>query len=161
MTRLIKRLIANRRARLGILLVGLLAVAAVLSPILVEHDPAEQLGLAMQQHPPSAAHPLGTDLVGRDLLSRVLAGIRLSLAIASISVLISVTVGTGVGLVSGYSGGMVDAVLMRSVDAALAVPRVLLLLVVLVIFPIGVPSLVAVWASPAGLALAGSCVPRS
>ncbi|MDJ0767065.1 MAG: ABC transporter permease [Myxococcota bacterium] len=138
------RLLMGRRSRFGLALIACLVFAAVLSPLIVEYSPTEQLGLALQSQPPSAAHPLGTDLVSRDLLSRVLSGMRLSLTIALLSVFISVTVGTGVGLTAGYLGGVVDICLMRTVDAALAVPRVLLLLVVLIILPPTVLSLVAV-----------------
>ncbi len=138
------RIFRDRRAMLGVGVVCLLTVAAVLAPLLVQYHPAEQLGYALQQQPPSSAHPFGTDHVGRDVLSRVLAGVRLSLSIASLSVLLSLTIGTGVGLSAGYFSGMVDSVLMRSVDAALAVPRVLLLLVLLTVLPAGVVGLVFV-----------------
>ena len=126
-----ERLLQDRRALAGAFLVCFLALAALIAPLLIQYDPAEQLGYALQQQPPSAAHPFGTDHVGRDVLSRVLSGIRLSLSIATVSVLLSLTIGTGVGLFAGYIGGIVDALLMRFVDAALAVPRVLLLLVLL------------------------------
>ena len=139
-----ERLLGNRRTVSGVLLVGILAVAALFAPFVVQYEPAEQLGYALQQQPPSPAHPFGTDLVGRDVLSRVLSGIRLSLSIATVSVLVSLTIGTGVGMVSGFLGGTVDAILMRIVDAALAIPRVLLLLVLLTLFPTGVVGLIAV-----------------
>ena len=139
-----KRLLQSRRTVSGALLVGSLAIAALLAPLAIQYDPAEQLGYALQQQPPSPAHPFGTDLVGRDVLSRVLFGIRLSISIATISVLVSLTVGTGLGLVSGYFGGVVDTILMRIVDAALAIPRLLLLLVLLTLFPTGIFGLIAV-----------------
>ena len=138
------RLTRSRRARTGFALVAILLAAASFAPFLMDFRPAEQLGVEFQLQPPSSAHPFGTDHVGRDVLSRVLAGIRLSLAIACSAVLLSVTVGTGVGLMAGYFGGVADALLMRIVDAALAVPRVLLLLVVLSVLPAGTVSLVAV-----------------
>jgi peptide/nickel transport system permease protein len=138
------RILRDRRARVGIVLVASLALAAVVAPAFVTYSPAEQLGAAYQMQPPSASHLFGTDSVGRDLLSRVLSGIRLSLGIALLSVLISVTIGTGVGLVAGYAGGAVDSLLMRFVDAGLAIPRVLLLLTVLAVLPTGVVGLVCV-----------------
>lgn len=144
MTDTITRLLRNKRASFGAVVVCLLTVAALLAPLLIAYEPAEQLGFSFQQKPPSAAHPFGTDHVGRDVLSRVLAGVRLSLSIASLSVLLSLTIGTGVGLCAGYLGGVVDTILMRSVDAALAVPRVLLLLVVLTLVPPGTMGLVVV-----------------
>ena len=83
--------------------------------------------------PPSAEHPFGTDQLSRDVLSRVVSGARVSLAVAALAVALSVTLGAGVGLVAGYWGGAVDAVLMRLVDGALAVPRLFLLLLVLAV----------------------------
>ncbi len=139
-----ERLLQDRRALAGAWLVFFLALTALIAPLLIQYDPAEQLGYALQQQPPSAAHPFGTDHVGRDVLSRVLSGIRLSLSIATVSVLLSLTIGTGVGLFAGYVGGVVDALLMRFVDAALAIPRVLLLLVLLTLFPTGILGLIAV-----------------
>ncbi len=104
----------------------------MLAPILSSFDPTAQLDLATGQlRPPSWRHPFGTDFYSRDLLSRVLFGARISLAIALLSVALSVTVGTAVGLLAGFAGGAVDTLLMRFVDAALAVPRVFLLLVFL------------------------------
>jgi peptide/nickel transport system permease protein len=144
MTGSAKRLRRDRRAVSGAFIVLLLTLAALSAPLLVQYDPAEQLGYALQQHPPSTAHPFGTDHVGRDVLSRVLAGIRLSISIATVSVLLSLTIGTSVGLVAGYVGGTVDTLLMRIVDAALAVPRVLLLLVLLTLFPTGILGLITV-----------------
>jgi peptide/nickel transport system permease protein len=144
MTETGRRVLRDRRIIFGAAVVSFLTVAALLAPLLMQYDPAEQLGYAFQQQPPSAAHPFGTDHVGRDVLSRVLAGIRLSLAIASLSVLLSLTIGTAVGLFAGYLGGIADTLLMRFVDAALAVPRILLLLVVLTLLPSGVVGLVIV-----------------
>jgi ABC-type dipeptide/oligopeptide/nickel transport system permease subunit len=144
MTEAGRKILRDRRALFGASVVCLLTAVAVLAPWLIQYDPAEILGQAFQQQPPSAAHPFGTDHVGRDVLSRVLAGIRLSLSIASLSVLLSLTIGTGVGMLAGYIGGIVDTLLMRIVDAALAVPRVLLLLVVLTLLPSGVVGLVVV-----------------
>ena len=144
MTDTATRILRDRRAMFGAAVVCLLTAAAVLAPLLVQYHPAEQLGHAFQQRPPSFAHPFGTDQVGRDVLSRVLAGVRLSLSIASLSVLLSLTIGTGVGLAAGHFGGWVDTLLMRCVDAALAVPRVLLLLVLLMVLPPGVVGLIFV-----------------
>lgn len=138
------RLLRDRRALFGASLICLLTFAAVFAPLFVQYHPTEQLGYALQQQPPSTAHPFGTDHVGRDVLSRVLSGVRLSLSIASLAVLLSLTIGTSVGLVAGFFGGVVDTLLMRLVDTALAVPRVLLLLVVLTLLPTGVVGLVTV-----------------
>jgi len=130
-----RRLLHNRRARLGLLLIGLLTAAAVLSPVIAPYDPTEHLDILNKRLlAPSFEHLMGTDFYSRDLLSRVLYGARISLAIAFLSILVSVTIGTAVGMVAGYFGGMVDGVLMRLVDAALAIPRVFLLLVILALW---------------------------
>ena len=138
------RFLSDRRALAGAFLVVFLTLAALIAPLVIQYDPAEQLGYALQKQPPSTTHPFGTDLVGRDVLSRVLSGIRLSLTIATVSILLSLTVGTGVGLIAGYAAGLVDTIVMRFVDALLAIPRVLLLLVLLTLFPTGVIGLIAV-----------------
>lgn len=146
MTGVLGRLWASRRGRAGLVLVGALALAALLAPVLAPYDPIAQLDLVSKRlAPPSWGHPLGTDDLSRDLLSRMLYGARISLSIACASVLVSVTVGTGVGLVAGYAGGAVDASLMRLVDGALAVPRVFLLLVVLGLWhDVGLAALVVI-----------------
>jgi peptide/nickel transport system permease protein len=119
---------------------------AAAAPWLTSHDPATQLDLAARQYaPPSLEHPFGTDFFSRDVLSRVLHGARLSLAIATLSVTLSITLGTAVGLAAGLAGGGLDSLLMRLVDAALAVPRVFLVLVIVALWPdLGVPGLIAV-----------------
>ena len=129
------RLWTAPRARLGLLLVALLVLAAAAAPWLAPYDPSAQLDLAtLQLAPPSTAHPLGTDLFSRDVLSRLLHGARISLSIAVLAVLVAVTVGTAVGLAAGYGGPVLDAVLMRVVDSGLAIPRVFLLLMVLALW---------------------------
>ncbi|GBD31431.1 MAG: peptide ABC transporter permease [Gemmatimonadales bacterium] len=129
-----------KRARLDASAWVVLAIlaAALLAPVLAPYDPTAQLDLANRRLlPPSPAHPLGTDLFSRDLLSRLLYGARLSLWIACFSVAIAVVVGTGVGLAAGYLGGTADALIMRLVDTALAIPRIFLLLVVLTLWEQG------------------------
>ena len=97
-------------------------------------DPFRQFDLeGLASVAPTVDHPFGTDQLSRDVLSRVVTGARISLAVAALAVGLSVTLGAGVGLVAGYWGGSVDAVLMRFVDGALAVPRLFLLLLVLAV----------------------------
>ncbi len=146
MKALLERLWEHRRARTGFLLVAVLCGGALLAPLLTPYDPTLQLGLDSRQSlPPSLQHPFGTDLFSRDLLSRVLFGARISLSIALLSVMISITIGTAVGLVAGQAGGVVDMLLMRAVDAALAIPRIFLLLVVLALWHnVGVISLILI-----------------
>jgi peptide/nickel transport system permease protein len=128
----------SRRLRAGLLAVGVLYLIALLAPVLAPYDPAAQLNLAGGRLlPPSLAHPLGTDALSRDLLSRLLFGARLSLAIAGLAVVVAVTLGTAVGLAAGLAGGVLDGILMRSVDAALAIPRVFLLVAILALWEQG------------------------
>ncbi|HEX5580957.1 MAG TPA: ABC transporter permease, partial [Gemmatimonadaceae bacterium] len=115
---------------------ALVALAAVLAPALSPYPPDRILdAVALQRIPPSLAHPLGTDDVGRDLLSRVLHGGRASLGVALLSTLIATTLGTLVGTVAGYVGGATDAVLMRAIDVLLSIPRLLVLVAVLALWP--------------------------
>ena len=129
-----RRLSGNRRWRHGVLLLGLLGGLAALAPLLAPYDPTIQLGLPKQLLPPSPAHPFGTDMFSRDVLSRVIYGARISFVIALFSVLLSVTLGTCVGLAAGYGGRVLDTLIMRAIDAALAIPRVFLLLVILALW---------------------------
>lgn len=125
----------NTRLRLGLWFVGILTAVTLFAPLLAPYDPAAQLDvIALRNVPPSPSHPLGTDLYSRDVLSRVLYGARMSLTIAALAVGLSVTLGTGVGLVAGLAGRWLDAVLMRAVDTGLAIPRIFLLLVVLALW---------------------------
>lgn len=142
----VRAILGQRRAQAGLLLVGVLCAGALLAPLLAPYDPIAQLDLDQRQlTPPSLEHPFGTDLLSRDLLSRVLFGARISLAIAFLSVLVSITVGTLVGLAAGFTGRTADALLMRAVDAALAIPRIFLLLVILALWGnVGVPTLILI-----------------
>lgn len=108
---------------------GVLAALAIAGPWLAPYDPLAQpdpVGLALL--PPSWAHPFGTDPISRDVLSRMLVGARLSLGIAALAVTVSVLLGTLVGAMAALSGRWADDLLMRATDAAMAVPRLLLLL---------------------------------
>ena len=130
-----QRLQGDNRARVavGVLLVVLLT--GILAPLLAPYDPRVQLDIAhLQTQPPSMAHPFGTDVFSRDVLSRVLYGTRVSMSVALIAVSVSMIFGTCVGALSGYAGGMIDAFVMRIVDAALSIPAVLLLIVVITLW---------------------------
>ncbi len=117
--------------RAGALLLAAMAIAAVAGPALVQ-DPLAIPDLLAGATPPGADHPFGTDENNRDVLARVVHGARISMSVAGLSVLLSLGLGALVGTVSGYRGGWVDAGLMRLVDAALAVPRLFLLLILTV-----------------------------
>jgi peptide/nickel transport system permease protein len=113
------------RLAIGGSLVLLLLLVAILAPALTRYDPiVGDITDALQA--PSAAHWLGTDDQGRDVLSRVMFGSRISLSVGLISVSIGLVVGVTIGLVAGYAGGLVDLLLMRLIDALLAFPALLL-----------------------------------
>ena len=127
--RIARRLSGDARARTAVVVLLVVVAAALLAPVLAPYDPAAQLDIVrLKSQPPSWAHPLGTDPYSRDVLSRLLWGSRISLAVAFIAVTLSMTIGVAVGAIAGYAGGAVDAVLMRLVDTALSVPRLLLLI---------------------------------
>lgn len=115
-----------------------LVVVTVMSPWLVTHSPIDTL-IGDSDQPPTAAHPFGTDFAGRDVMSRVLYGGLVSLPVAILSVLMSATIGTLYGAVAGLASERMDAVMMRLIDAVLAIPRLFLLIAVLTIW--GTPSL--------------------
>ena len=124
----------NHFALGGGILLAMLALAALAAPWLAPHDPL-QVNLPAALLPPSAAYPLGTDQLGRDVLSRLLYGARISLTIGFIAVGISVLVGSAVGATAGFYGGWVDSALMRLVDTLLSIPTIFLLLAVIAMDP--------------------------
>ncbi len=128
----------------GLLLFLAMVLVALVAPPLLP-DPAAIPDAIQGAVPPGAGHPLGTDSLNRDILARLVTGARISLGIAAFATLISLSLGTAVGMVAGYSGGALDAVLMRAVDGAMAIPRLfILLLLVLVWDRIPLPALVLV-----------------
>ncbi|HXD47734.1 MAG TPA: ABC transporter permease [Gemmatimonadaceae bacterium] len=128
----LRRLLTHRSARWALATIAVLVVAAIVGPWLISYGGAEQLDIVrLKNTPPSWSHWFGTDQYSRDVLSRVLSGARISLAVASLSVLFAITIGTTYGLVAGYVGGAIDGAMMRVLDGALSIPRVLLLLAVL------------------------------
>ena len=114
---------------------AIIIVVAIFAPVVAPYDPIAQPDIiALKSVGPSLAHPFGTDSYSRDVLSRCIYGARVSLSVAALATLMAVTLGTLYGAVAGYVGGAVDAVLMRIVDAALAIPRVLLLIAILALW---------------------------
>ncbi|WP_255171018.1 nickel transporter permease [Natrononativus amylolyticus] len=113
----------------GMVIVVTIVFSAVFAPFLTPHDPTEQ-NLENRLESPSLEHPMGTDQLGRDILTRLLYGARISLQIGVAVVGISLAIGTAVGVTAGYAGGYVDEALMRLVDILLAFPGLLLALVI-------------------------------
>ena len=118
------------------MVLGVIIVTAVLAPLIAPYDPAAQPDIvALKDLPPSLAHPFGTDPYSRDVYSRVIYGARLSLFIGFLATILSLTVGVAYGAIAGYFGGIVDAMMMRILDALLAIPRLLLLMGILAAAP--------------------------
>jgi peptide/nickel transport system permease protein len=125
-----------RRHRLAMLgfIVLVVMVAGVLAGPFVYRVPINEIDFKAKLQAPSRAHPLGTDDLGQDLLARVLYGGRISLAVGVVAMLISITIGTGVGAVAGQLGGATDHTLMRITDLFLSLPQLPLLLLIVYLF---------------------------
>ncbi|MDE3111867.1 MAG: ABC transporter permease [Chloroflexota bacterium] len=128
-----ERFRAHRPALAGIAVIALLAFFVVAVPVLSPYD-AESPKLLEIFEPPSLAHPMGTDSLGRDLATRILYGGRVSLAVGLLAVAVAITVGTLVGMTAGFYGGWVDTVLMRTVDLVYSIPSLFLLILLGVYF---------------------------
>ncbi len=118
-------LFRNWSAVAGMAIIALILVVALAGPLLAPYDPLVPAPLIRLQGP-SADHPFGTDSLGRDILSRVIGGARISILIGLISVAISLLPGTLLGLLAGYFGSWADSVIMRSMDMLMAFPAILL-----------------------------------
>ena len=141
----LRRLLVRPRAAFGLAVIAVMVAAALLAPWIVPHDPFEQsfegLTLTGAPLPPGGEFWLGTDLLGRDLASRLILGARTSLVIGVLANGIAVLLGAGVGITAGYLGGWAGAVLMRLTDLMMAFPALLLAIVLAAIFQ---PSLLIV-----------------
>ncbi|RYC23236.1 ABC transporter permease [Ciceribacter ferrooxidans] len=120
----------NKMAMLGLILVSLLFFVAFFIPIISPHDPY-RVALGEQFLPPSSTYWLGTDNFGRDLLSRILYGARISLLVGIVPSFISLMIGAVMGIISGYYGGRIDFIIMRLADTMIAFPSLLLAMVVM------------------------------
>ena len=136
-----RQLRKHRTALLGLIVLGGFLVLTTLAPVILPYDP----NMADLDHvllPPSLAHPFGTDHLGRDLLTRVVFGTRVSFLIGILAVAFSASIGVPVGLVSGVRGGVVDLVAQRFVDLLLAFPGFLLALTLIAVLGVGVTNVV-------------------
>ncbi|MBI4786514.1 MAG: ABC transporter permease [Chloroflexi bacterium] len=131
----------NARLAVGGFLLALVFFAAAFAPLLTPYSPNTQ-DLEARRTPPSPKHPFGLDEVGRDNLSRVLFGARLSLGIGIAAVTLALVIGTGLGLAAGYRGGWLDSVTMSMLDVMLAFPTLLLAIVVITALGRGLPNVV-------------------
>ncbi|MCK9582198.1 MAG: ABC transporter permease [Endomicrobiales bacterium] len=120
----------NKLALLGALCIVILILLGAFAPLIAPKRPDEQ-NITERIKAPSSKHILGTDDLGRDVLSRMLYSARISLSVGIVAVLIAITLGTLIGMLSGYFGGVTDSILMRFVDVMLCFPTFFLLLMVL------------------------------
>jgi len=128
--RILKRLSRHRLAMIGLGFLILLMLAAALADAVSPYKPLEQ-AMQVRLRPPSAQHWLGTDDFGRDILTRIIYGARISLQVGFVAVGLAGTIGIVLGLISGYFGGWLDSVVMRCMDVLLAFPAILLAVVIM------------------------------
>jgi peptide/nickel transport system permease protein len=138
-----RRFCRNKGAVFGLLVLLLVGLVTALGPFLAQHDAWDMAGMPFQAPLAEGGMPLGTDTMGRDILSGIVAGARVSLLIGVVSTLVSLLIGVGVGAVSGYFGGWVDATLMRFTELFQAIPSFALAIVLVAIFQPSVQSIVA------------------
>lgn len=142
-------------------IIALLVISAVFAPLLSPHDPLKNALRDRNDEPiwmaeSSGKYILGADFMGRDVLSRIIHGARISLMVAAVAISTGLLVGTTLGLVAGYYGGYVDEIIMRLMDINAAIPFLLLALIVVIVFGQSLTTLMAVlalsnWGGPARL----------
>ena len=129
----IYRLTRNKAAMFGALILFILILCAALAPWIAPYSYSFQ-NLELGASPPSAAHILGTDVLGRDLLSRILYGARISLLVGFVATGVALVIGVSWGIIAGYAGGKVDSIMMRIVDVLYGLPFIIFIILLMVIF---------------------------
>ena len=129
----VRRLIQNRAAMIGGITILVLIVLAIFAPWIAPYSYSYQ-NLDIGASPPSAEHLLGTDVLGRDLLSRLLYGARISLLVGFVATGVALVIGVSWGIVAGYFGGRVDSIMMRIVDVLYGLPFIIFIILLMVIF---------------------------
>nr|WP_235000472.1 ABC transporter permease [Virgibacillus dakarensis] len=143
------QLYKSKTGTLGLIIVFCIIMTAILAPLLSPHDPTQTYTSKILTPPiwnedGSAEHILGTDNLGRDVLSRIIYGTRISLLVGLFSVFVAGIIGIIIGLIAGYYGGLIDKILMRLVDSFLSIPNILFIIVILTVFTPGVLTLIFV-----------------
>jgi peptide/nickel transport system permease protein len=123
----------NHIAKIGLVMIVVLILIVIIGPFFMQYDP-DAVDLMHVKAKPSAEHLLGCDEIGRDLLTRLLYGGRISMAVGLTSALLSIILGSFIGALAGYYGGIVDSLLMRFTDLVLTIPTLPLLMTLAVIF---------------------------
>jgi peptide/nickel transport system permease protein len=133
--RLLRRLRSERKAIAGLIIIALLALVAIFGPALAPHHPdTDDFGILQA---PSVEHPMGTDSFGRDLLSRLIIGTRVSFSVGFLAAVVALSIGGALGLLAGYYGRWVDSVISRAVDLLWAFPVIILAVALVAIFGAG------------------------
>lgn len=133
-------LIRDKRAIAGIFVLGLFTFAALLAPWVAPYDPNEMVFMMMES--PSLVHPLGTDDLGRDLLSRLIYGTQISLFVGVITVVLALVAGVALGVLAGYLGGFVDTIIMRYIDLQWAFPNFIIAVYLVAVFGTGLSNVI-------------------
>lgn len=155
---MVKQIISQKNGLIGVILSALVLLSAIFAPLVAPYDPYT-INMAESLEPPSPAHLLGTDVFGRDMMSRLVYGARVSMEVSVLSRLLSIFIGTLLGLVAGYFGGRLDNIIMRLADVTLAYPGLLLLIAVMAAVGPSLTSLIVAlgivgWAAVARIARA-------
>ncbi len=130
MTRMVwNRFTKHRLAVVGLIILMILVFASAFAPLITEHDPYKS-SFRTRYEAPSLEFPMGTDDLGRDMLTRILYGGRVSLSVGLLAIVIALSIGTLVGSLAGFYGGRMDNILMRLVDVMLSMPRLFMLIVI-------------------------------
>ncbi len=132
---------ANKTSWVGLVLFLAVCVIAVLAPWVAPHDPLDQ-SILYRLKPPTAEHPMGTDYYGRDILSRLIWGARISLVIGLLAIGAAMVIGSLIGLIAGYYGGRTDILIMQTMDVLLAFPSLILGLIVVAMLGPSITNLV-------------------
>lgn len=147
--RWIRVLLKSKTGTIGLLIILSVVLVAIFADVIAPHNPvatkaADRLMPPMWIEGGTGDHPLGTDNLGRDVLSRIIYGSQISLLVGICSVVVAGAIGLVLGLLSGYFGGWIDRVIMRTVDSFLAIPNILLMLMVLAVMGPGLLTLILV-----------------
>jgi peptide/nickel transport system permease protein len=135
-----RRLRRERKALVGLILVAFLALIAIFGPLLAPYDPeADDFGLFES---PSLSHPFGTDSFGRDILSRMMDGTRISFTVGISVAVLSMVIGVTLGLIAGYFGGWLDSLIMRFMDLLWAFPEIILAVGMVAVFGAGIRNII-------------------
>lgn len=140
----IRRFMRHRVAVIGLIVVSIIVAAAIFAPVVTRSEGPDVIDLRARNEGPSAAHWFGTDRTGRDTFTRVVYAGRVSLAVGVAAVVISVAIGTTLGAIAGFNGGLVDSVVMRITDVIMTFPAIIILLTVAAITGPGITQTVLI-----------------